>query len=265
MFKMKKTILILSAIILTQSALSNDFLYKDRQSKENLTIYEKVITKNNIIEKLNIRINENEKTFSFKDLQHKDNLNNKYSGQVKVKNEGEIKDINLLFEEKEKNKKLILNIKTKEKESVVAALLSKEKLTFLNYLMNSKFNAQIKNESDTSYVFSMLDLENKNKLFETLKSLNSNKIKETLNIEKSSIESKEIENINYLIKIDNVLKISINSKAKIENQYLILENTKIRINVENEIDSLKEFEKIFDIDLSKGKRKKEIELLKIKI
>jgi hypothetical protein len=148
---------------------------------------------------------------------------------------------------------------------LVSKMLSGNKSDLINYLLKSKFELQIRNENDTSYLLSILDIDNKENLYKTLSNIKSNKVKEIFNIGKEELDTKELDYINYVITIENVLKLSITAKASLNKSTLILRDINVVSDVINPIVELREFEKIFNIVLSKGKNNKNIKELKINL
>jgi hypothetical protein len=270
MNKIKKAILLFS-IILSFSASANEvkpleFLYKTKQIENNFVRYNEVITKNNIVESLTINKLEKTKIFEFNKLKHKKNMDNSYSGSILVdKSSQDLRKLKITFKEDNKNKKFKLTLETKQEESLVSKMLSGNKSDLINYLLKSKFELQIRNENDTSYLLSILDIDNKENLYKTLSNIKSNKVKEIFNIGKEELDTKELDYINYVITIENVLKLSITAKASLNKSTLILRDINVVSDVINPIVELREFEKIFNIVLSKGKNNKNIKELKINL
>ncbi len=154
-------------------------------------------------------------------------------------------------------------LNTKDKEEVFfQKLLENNYRELFKYLSKNNFELKLKNKNDTSYLFSLLNLDDKNSVLKDLINSNSNNITENLKI---FSQGGKIRLDNYKMEIENIMSLEMEGYFLINENNIIIENFKIETNVKKYIESFNEFEKLFNISLKEGKNNKEIKKLEIKL
>ncbi len=265
MNKLKKIVLF-SIIGFSTAHISADnpeFFYKSKSENNNVVVYNNIVNKNIIVDEVVLNKNKNNKDLKFSGLQNKENMNIKYEGRVNINQVEEFNNIDLSFNSEDKAKKINLFLNTKDNENIFfQKLLENNYGELFKYLSKNNFELKLKNKNDTSYLFSLLNLEDKNSTLKKLLENNSNIITENLKIFN---QGEKIRLDNYEMKIENIMSLKMEGYFLINENNIVIENLKIETNVEKYIESFSEFEKLFDINLKEGKNHKEIKNLKIKL
>lgn len=256
---------IISALLITlcsYNLVANDFYYKSKQEQSTITIYEKLVTDSMVVEEIILDSQDNKRELRFKGLQNKENMNNKYRGNLIVEKANNENMINLLINTEDKNKKIDIFLNTKDYYiNFIDVVLKSDYISVLEYMSKGFFEINLNNKNDTAYLLSMLSLENKEKFLKDLISVNSNDVNETLKI----FNQEEIIKIdNYKLEIQNVLSFEFSANLKIEKNNILLNNVKIKSNVIESLEALKEIESVFGIQLNKGENYQEIAEIVIK-
>lgn len=266
MNKLKKIVLcsIIGLNAINISAEENkEFFYKSKTERNNIVIYNNIVNKNIIAKEIILNNNENKKELKFSGLQNKENMNTSFNGIINVKKNEKLNNINISLFSEDKNKKINLFLKTKDNENVFFEKLLKNNYKDLFiYLAKNNFEIKLKNKNDTSYLFSLLNLKNKELTLKNLMEKDSKLITEDL---KMFNQGDKIKLDNYEMNIENIMSLKMKGYFIINENNIIIENLKIETNVEKYIESFNEFEKLFNIDLKEGKNKKEVKNLEIKL
>lgn len=265
MNKIKK-IALLSIIGLSTINLNSEnseFFYKSKSGNNSVVIYNNVVNENIVVKEVILNKTENNKELKFSNLQNKENMSKKYNGRISVNKIENFNNIELSLSSENKNKKIDLFLNTEDEEEVFfQKLMQNDYKKLFEYLSKNNFELKLKNKNDTSYLFSLLNIENKKSTLKELVENNSNNITENLKIFN---QGNKIRLDNYEIKIENIMSLKMEGYFLINENNIIIENLKIESNVEKYIDSFSEFEKLFEISLKEGKNNKEIKKLEIKL
>ena len=265
MNKFKKIVLysIIGLSTINISAESNEFFYKSKTENNNIIIYNNIVNKNIMAKEIILNKGEDNKELKFSGLQNKENMDTKYNGIVNINKAENSNNINISFFSENKNKKIDLFLNTKDNEEVFFQKLLKNnyKDVFI-YLAKNNFEIKLKNQNDTSYLFSLLNLKDKEMTLKKLMEKKSHIITENLNIFN---QGDKIKLHNYEMNIENVMSLKMEGYFIINEDQVIIENLKIETSVKKYIESFKELEKSFNIDLKEGQNKKEIKNLEIKL
>jgi len=243
---------------------ANDFFYKSKQNNEIMTRYNQVVTNQVLIDNIKlIKKDKEHNSVIFKGLQNKSNPNIKYNGEIEViDREGEYKkDLSIRIKDVEGKKNLQLNVSTNNEDSIVGKILSSDKGVFADYLKTSKFNLNLTNSNNSSFIFELLDISGKKALFEKLSMAKSNQLKENLSVKSTLNENGEVI---YKMSLENIFELNIFGEFKLDGEYIVFKDVKIALNMLHDFDELNEFGSIFNIEMNKGLNKKEIKEISIK-
>ena len=261
-----KKIKLISAILValySSNMVADDFYYKSKQQNNTVTIYEKLVTDSMIVKEVILNERENKREVRFKGLQNKNNINNKYKGNISVEKKADLSTINLELKTEDNRKNLDIFLGTQDSYNNFLALIMKSNYgELLKFMSKGFFELNLLNQNDTSYLLSMLSVDNKKKLLVDLAKENSNNVMETL---KMFNEGEKIKISNYNLNIENILNLELQADLMITEGYYILTNINLNTNVIKKIEGFSEIESVFGIDLEEGQNSQIIEEMKIKI